>query len=111
MKRHLKALLFIGTTMVGGLSYAAEPSVGSPSGTADHEALASRYEQEGNIAQRKADGYRQQLTRYQRRGNGNYATVKGGFINHLRFLERKYQKAADEGVALATRQQSAMAQQ
>ncbi|MGH8582823.1 MAG: hypothetical protein ACREWG_08535 [Gammaproteobacteria bacterium] len=56
-------------------------------------------------------GFRKHLAWYETPGNGNYATVKGGFINHLHFLVRKYQKAADEGVALATRQQSAMAQQ
>lgn len=108
MKRHLKALLFIGTTMVGGLSYA-----GSPSGTADHEALASRYEGQARMAQRTADGLRKHLAWYETPGNGNYATVKGGFINQLNYLIRKYQKATDEGFALARqhRQQAVMAQQ
>jgi hypothetical protein len=73
---------------------------------ADHEALASRYEQEARRAQEKLDGYRKML------GDRTALTAKG-FINQLNYLTRKYQKATEESLTLAARhrQQAAVAQQ
>lgn len=83
------------------MTHAIEPAGQEGRTRAHHEALASRYEQEASSAQAKADEYRKTLEWYERPGNGTYATVKGGLINRLNYLVRKYQIVAEQNLALA----------
>ena len=104
MSRHAQKLLVIATLLLTGgatlVTHAIELA-GQDATRADHEALASRYEQEASSAQAKADEYRKTLEWYERPGNGTYATVKGGLINRLNYLVRKYQAVAEQNLALA----------
>jgi len=102
MSRQAQLLVIATLLLAGGaplVTHAVELA-GQDGTRADHEALALRYEQETSSAQGKADEYRKMLEWYQKPGNGNYATVKGGLINHLNYLIRKYQMVAEQNRTL-----------
>lgn len=105
MKTHVQSLLISGAVLLAlGMPLqgrASETGIENAATLADREALALRYDRQAETAQGKADVYRREIEWYQIPGNGNYTTVKGGRINHLHFLVRKYGDAARTALELA----------
>lgn len=96
MSRHAQMLLVIATLLLAGGATLVTHAIEIADATrAEHEVLASRYEREASSAQAKANEYRKTFEWYERPGNGTYATVKGGLINRLNYLVRKYQTVAE----------------
>jgi hypothetical protein len=112
MKRQAAVILMVSVLLI--TDYASAMAQPNANGTtrADYKTLAARYEQEAQLSQGKTDEYRKMLELYEKPGNGNYATEKGGLLQQLRYLVRKYQKDTEENLALAARyrQEAAVAQ-
>jgi hypothetical protein len=112
MRRQARSILMMSTLLIAGYAPMMAQGMTQPNASAttkaEHKTLALRDEQEARLAQGKADEYRKMLEWYEKPGNGNYATVKGGFIHQLNYL---IQKATEESLALVARhrQQAAVA--
>lgn len=87
-----------------GHAFSAEPSpsianeVATAKSRADHEQIASYYEQEAKAARAKSDEHRQLAAQYKKPGYGNAAPI---LVQHCNYIAAKYRQAAAESLKLA----------
>lgn len=103
----LISLLAVAVLGVGGCATEApvqagglEQKIESARTRADHEEIASLYEQQAGADKAAAERHRGLARAYARSGNPR-VPVNPGLISHCENLARTYQQAADENLALA----------
>ena len=98
------AASLLALSLSAGYAAAAEPppsiagKVEAAKTRADHEQIASFYEQEAKAAQMKSDEHRQLAAQYKKPGYGNVAPT---LIQHCNYIAAKYQEAAAESLKMA----------
>lgn len=93
-------LLSIGACAPAGkMTHDMDAMIQSATTKADHEALATHYEEEAKALQAKAAEHRAMAQAYSK--GGGYLQTKSNLLQHCDVLASKYQEAADENLALA----------
>jgi hypothetical protein len=92
-------LLTAACAPVGKMSHDMGPAIQNATTKADHEALATHFEEEAKAVRAKAAEHRAMAQSYAK--SGGYAATKGNLVQHCESLAATYQKAADENLALA----------
>ena len=95
---------------VGKMTHDMDTMIQSATTKADHEALATHYEQEAKALQAKAADHRSMAQAYAKRGDYlqtksnlalGYVGTKSSLVQHCDSLASKYQEAAGENLELA----------
>lgn len=96
----LVALLLVSACArpVGKMAHDMETMIQSATTKADHEALATHYEQEAKALQAQAADHRRMAEAYDKSG---YIKTKTNLVQHCNLLVSKYQEAAGEYIELA----------
>ena len=96
----LAALLLVSACArpVGKMAHDMDTMIQNASTKADHEALATHYEQEVKALQGKAADHRRMAEAYAKNG---YIKTKTNLVQHCNLLTSKYQEAASEYSELA----------
>ena len=96
----LAALLLVSACArpVGKMAHDMDTMIQNASTKADHEALATHYEQEAKALQAKAADHRRMAEAYAKNG---YIKTKTNLVQHCNLLTSKYQEAASEYSELA----------
>ena len=92
-------LLISACAPVGKMTHDMDTMIQSATTKADHEALATHYEQEAKALQAKAADHRRMGQAYAK--SGGYAVAKGNLLQHCEALAATYERAASENMELA----------
>ena len=92
-------LLISACAPVGKMTHDMDTMIQKATTKADHEALATHYEEEAKALQAKAADHRKMGQAYAK--SGGYAVGKGNLPQHCASLAATYEKAAGENVELA----------
>jgi hypothetical protein len=92
-------LLMSACAPVGKMTHDMDTMILKATTKADHEALATHYEEEAKALQAKAADHRRMGQAYAK--SGGYAVAKGNLPQHCESLAATYEKAAGENVELA----------
>jgi hypothetical protein len=84
---------------LGTMTHDMDTMIQSATTKADHEALATHYEQEAQALQAKAADHRRMAQAYFK--SGGYAVTKTNLTQHCDALVTTYQEAARENLELA----------
>jgi len=92
-------LLISACAPLGKMTHDMDAMIQKATTKADHEALATHYEQEAKALQAKAADHRTMAQTYAK--SGGYAVTKGNLLQHCESLAATYEKAAGENLELA----------
>ena len=92
-------LLISACAPVGTMTHDMDTMIERATTKADHEALATHYEQEAKALQAKAADHRRMAQAYAK--SGGYAVAKINLPQHCEALASRYDEAAGENLALA----------
>jgi dihydroxyacid dehydratase/phosphogluconate dehydratase len=92
-------LLVSACAQVGKMTHDMDTMIQKATTKADHEALATHYEQEAKALQAKAADHRSMGQAYAK--SGGYAVTKGNLLQHCESLASTYERAAGGNLELA----------
>ncbi len=92
-------LLISACAPVGKMAHDMDTMIQSAATKADHNALATHYEEEAKALQDKATEHRRMEQAYAK--SGGYVQSKTNLLQHCDVLASKYQEAANENLELA----------
>ena len=107
MKRLASGVLISGVALLlisacaplGKMTHDMDVMIQKATTKADHEALATHYEQEAKALQAKAADHRSMGQAYA--NSGGYAVTKGNLLQHCESLASTYERAAGGNLELA----------